>query len=81
MISEIGSALHGETLKLKRTLALRMILVAPVLAALLDLFVQVATVSRGRGDPAAGLWESHSRASLTIWALFLLPLLIRDARE
>jgi non-heme chloroperoxidase len=76
MISEIGSALHGETLKLKRTLALRMILVAPVLAALLDLFVQVATVSRGRGDLAAGLWESHSRASLTIWALFLLPLLI-----
>lgn len=76
MIPAIGRALHGEILKLKRTLALWMIFIAPTLVALLGLLVQTATVARGRGDVAATLWESHSRGSLTIWAVFLMPLLI-----
>ena len=76
MIIAIGRALHGETLKLKRTLALRMIFIAPILVALLALLVQSAALARGRGDLAATFWESHARNSLTVWAVFLLPLLI-----
>ena len=75
MIS-IWRALRAETLKLKRTLALRMILLAPTLVALLGLLAQSVAVSRDRGDLAATLWESHTRSSLTIWAVFLMPLLI-----
>ena len=76
MIPVVARALHGETLKLKRTLALRMIFIAPALMASLDLLVQSAAITRGRGDLAATLWESDLRGSLTIWALFLMPLLI-----
>jgi hypothetical protein len=37
VISPLGRALRGEALKLKRTLALRMVFIAPVLGALLGL--------------------------------------------
>jgi pimeloyl-ACP methyl ester carboxylesterase len=76
VIAPLGRALHGEVLKLKRTLALRMIFVAPVLAALLGVLVQSAVIAHGRGDLARSFWESHSRGCLTIWAVFLMPLLI-----
>jgi pimeloyl-ACP methyl ester carboxylesterase len=76
MIPAVARALHGEALKLKRTLALRMIFVAPALMALLGLLVQSAAIARGRGDLVATLWDSLARGCLTIWALFLMPLLI-----
>jgi len=75
-MTSIWHALCAEALKLKRTLALRLSLIAPVLAALLGLLVQSAAVSRGRGDLAGTFWESHSRSSLTVWAVFLMPLLV-----
>jgi pimeloyl-ACP methyl ester carboxylesterase len=76
MITALGRALHAETLKLKRTLALRLTVVAPALVALLGILVQSVSVIRGRGNPAASLWESLAWSSLTLWAVFLLPLLI-----
>ncbi len=76
MMQAIGRALQGETLKLRRTLALRMILVAPVLVALLSLSLQLAAIARGRGDLSATLWDSLARGGLTVWAVFLLPFLI-----
>ncbi len=76
MISPLGRALRGEALKLKRTLALRMVFIAPVLVALLGLLAQSAVIAHGRGDLARTFWESHARGCLTIWAVFLLPLLI-----
>jgi pimeloyl-ACP methyl ester carboxylesterase len=76
MITATMRALAGETLKLKRTLALWLIVVAPVLVALLGVLLQAIAVIRGRGNLAAVFWESHARESLTIWAVFLLPLVI-----
>jgi hypothetical protein len=76
ILAETGRAIHAEFLKLKRTLAFRMIFVAPMLVALLGLFVQFTQLSRGRGATANNLWESLSRESFAIWAIFLLPLLI-----
>jgi pimeloyl-ACP methyl ester carboxylesterase len=76
VIAPVNRALRGEILKLKRTLALRMIFIAPVLAAMLGLLVQSAVIAHGRGDLAQTLWESLARGCLTIWAVFLLPLLI-----
>lgn len=69
-------ALAAEVLKLKRTLALRMVLLAPALVALLSLLAQSAAILTGRSDLTATLWHSHSQSSLTMWAIFLLPLLI-----
>jgi pimeloyl-ACP methyl ester carboxylesterase len=69
-------ALAAEVLKLKRTLALRMVLLAPALVALLSLLAQSAAILTGRSDLTATLWHSHSQTSLTMWAIFLLPLLI-----
>ena len=77
MILSIGRAVHAETLKLKRTLAVRMVFVAPILVALLGLFVQSAQLVRGGGKAApAAMWASFSRESLAVWAIFLMPLLI-----
>jgi pimeloyl-ACP methyl ester carboxylesterase len=75
MIS-IWHALCAEALKLKRTLALRLSVIAPALAALLGLLVQAVAVSEGRGDLVGSFWESHTRSILTVWAVFLMPLLI-----
>ncbi|HQR34017.1 MAG TPA: ABC transporter permease [Blastocatellia bacterium] len=65
--------LHAELLKLKRTLAFRMIFVAPLLVAMLQFFV----VYRQRQfKPDFKLWEMVSNGSLSVWAIFMLPLLI-----
>jgi hypothetical protein len=68
-------ALQAEALKLKRTLAVRMVFVAPALLAALALFTQSARLSRA-GAKAGPLWESHVQQSLAIWAIFVLPLLV-----
>jgi ABC-2 type transport system permease protein len=66
-------ALHAETLKLKRTLAFRMIFVAPLLVAALQFFV---ILNQRRPAADFNLWGMISRASLSVWAVFMLPLLI-----
>jgi pimeloyl-ACP methyl ester carboxylesterase len=76
VIRAIGRALHSETLKLKRSFALVMLLIAPVLLALLATFAQWAAVSSGTGDLVATFWQSLSHNGFTIWSLFLLPLLV-----
>lgn len=65
--------LHAELLKLKRTLAFRVIFVAPLLVALLQFFVMWKSRQFG---PEFKLWETLPKATLTIWAIFMLPLLI-----
>jgi len=76
MKNAAGRALHAEVLKLKRTLALRLVFLAPVIVVLLGAFIQTAAVIGGRGDLAATFWQAHSQESLTMWAVFLMPLLI-----
>src|SRR5690349_16013582 len=66
-------ALHAELLKLKRTLAVRMIFVAPLLVALLQFFI---ALNQRRVPANFKLWEAVFRNGLTVWAIFMLPLLI-----
>ncbi len=75
-MNAVGRALHAEVLKLKRTLALRLVLLAPIIVALLAIFIQTAAVINGRGDLAGSLWQALSQESLTMWTVFLMPLLI-----
>jgi hypothetical protein len=66
-------ALHAEILKLKRTLAFRVIFVLPFLVATLQFFIALRT----KKIPADfDLWQTVTTSSLQIWAVFMLPLLI-----
>ena len=66
-------ALHAELLKLKRTLAFRVIFVLPFFIALLQFFV----IWRTKKFPADfKLWQTHATNSFQIWAIFMMPLLI-----
>jgi hypothetical protein len=66
-------ALHAELLKLKRTLAFRVIFVMPLFVALLQFFV----IWRTEKLPSDfNLWQTHATNSLQIWAVFMMPLLI-----
>ena len=65
-------ALHAELLKLKRTLAFRVIFVLPFLVAILQFFV----IWRTKKFPANfDLWQAHPTNSFQIWAIFMMPLL------
>src|ERR1044072_9017504 len=66
-------ALHAELLKLKRTIAFRVIFVMPCFVALLEFFVLWKT----KKLPADfSFWRAHPTNSLQIWAVFMMPLLI-----
>jgi hypothetical protein len=66
-------ALFAELLKLKRTLAFRMIFVLPFLVALLEFFIVWRT---RKFAPGFDLWDTLPKNSLQIWAVFMMPLLI-----
>ena len=66
-------ALHAELLKLKRTLAFRVIFVLPFFVAILQFFVIWRTKKFAAGF---NLWETHPTNSFQIWAIFMMPLLI-----
>lgn len=66
-------ALHAELLKLKRTLAFRVIFVLPFLVATLQFFVAWRTE---KFAPGFQLWEQLPSTSLQIWGVFMMPLLI-----
>ena len=66
-------ALQAEVLKLKRTIAFRVIFVMPFFVALLQFFV----IWKTKKLPADfNLWQTHATNSLQIWAVFMMPLLI-----
>ncbi|MBZ0289507.1 MAG: ABC transporter permease [Anaerolineae bacterium] len=66
-------ALNAEYLKLNRTLALAMIVVAPGTVALLALMVMLRSVSL---NPDIEIWDSMIRNAVTLWGLLTLPLFI-----
>lgn len=66
-------ALHAELLKLKRTLAFRVIFLLPFLVATLQFFIAWRTK---KFAPGFNLWESLPTSSFQVWAVFMLPLLI-----
>jgi len=65
--------LRAEMLKLKRTLAFRMVFVAPLLVATLQFFI---IWNQKRFGASFNLWETLPKGMLAVWAVFMLPLLI-----
>ncbi|MEP7343558.1 MAG: ABC transporter permease [Acidobacteriota bacterium] len=66
-------ALHAELLKLKRTLAIRMVFVTPLLVATLLFFILWEKRNVG---PDFDMWDTLAKISLSSWAVFMMPLLI-----
>lgn len=70
--------LSTEGLKLRRTIALRMVFIAPIAVALLTLFMasQAPFSTLRRGAAAPDVWRALIRVNLQFWALLMLPLFV-----
>jgi lantibiotic transport system permease protein len=69
--------LHAETLKMKRTIALKMVLLAPATVVLLVLFVaSQAPFSTLHRSGISNEWIGLERLALLLWALLMMPLYI-----
>lgn len=67
--------LSAEWLKLRRTLALGMVLIAPLAVLLLTLFMaSQAPFSTLRRNPMGDAWGALVRVNLQFWGLLMLPL-------
>lgn len=66
-------ALHAEALKAKRTLFLAAILLAPLLVILLQMAISWRQMHHG---PPVRIWDAMAVTALSVWAVFLLPLLV-----
>lgn len=65
----------AEWLKLRRTIALKMVVIAPAAVTLLTLFIiSQAPFSTLRRSPSADGWGPLVRINLQFWALLMLPL-------
>lgn len=72
-MSELARAMSAESLKVKRTLALRLAVIAPLFIVMLQLGVYLARgedVERAASNPVVGF----SRQIVTLWTLLFLPL-------
>jgi hypothetical protein len=69
-MSELARAVSAEFFKLRRTLALRLAVAAPLFIVLLQFGVYLGRGEEmGRGDPVAGF----ARGIVTLWTLIFLP--------
>jgi ABC-2 type transport system permease protein len=70
-------ALFAEILKLKRTIALKMVVLAPLAVVLLTGFMaSQAPVSTLHARATTDLWMALARINLQFWGLLMLPLYI-----
>lgn len=71
-------ALSAETLKLRRTMAWKLVWIAPLAVVLLTLFMasQAPFTTLRRGSAIAEPWKALLRVNLQFWGLLMLPLFV-----
>lgn len=71
-------ALSAEALKMKRTIALKMVVLAPMAVVLLTLFMvsQAPFSTLHSGKAAVDRWRALSRVNFQFWGLLMLPMYI-----
>lgn len=75
-LKSFAGALSAETLKLRRTLALRMCLVTPaVVVALIVLQLALTEAKVDKGDPTE-TWRAFAGAAFALWAFLMMPLFV-----
>src|SRR4051812_8426624 len=74
----LSRAIYAETLKMKRTLALKIVVLAPVGVVVLTLFVasQAPYSTLRVGSRAIDPWRALSRLNFQFWGLLMLPMYI-----
>ena len=73
----LGRVLYAESLKMKRTVALKMVVLAPAAVALLVLFMAAnAPFSTIRRGGTLGAWAGLTQLTLLFWAALMMPLYI-----
>ena len=76
-LRSLAGALSAETLKLRRTLALRMCLITPaVVVVLCVLQLGLTEVPVGRENDPASAWRAFAGASFALWAFLMMPLFV-----
>jgi len=74
-VHDLWVALAAETLKTRRTLAVRLAFIAPVLIVLLQFVIYWKNGARAaRGDRS--MWVSLMQNSLLLWDLLMIPLFV-----
>lgn len=73
---DILRALHAERLKLRRTLALWLAPLAPLVIATLQLAIVLERESYYRQHPVADAWLQYGGQTVFLWAVFMLPLFV-----
>jgi len=68
-------AIRAETAKTRRTLALSLTFIAPVVVAGLQ-FCLLLQYQPGPTEPSGGEWESTISSVMMLWALLMLPLFV-----
>ena len=69
--------LHAEMLKLKRTIALKMVVIAPAAVVLLTFWMAVvAPFSTINRNGVSGQWTALERGNLRFWGFLMMPLYI-----
>jgi len=69
--------LHAEVLKMKRMIALKMVVLSPAVVVLLVLFmVSQAPFSMVHPGSVRNEWMGLARRSLWVWAFLMMPLFI-----
>jgi hypothetical protein len=71
----LGRVLIAESLKIKRTLALAMVVLAPAFVVILQFLVTYSTADR-IAETGRDYWPMLVQNSVMMWALLLLPLFI-----
>ncbi len=69
-------ALHAEMLKMKRTIALKMVVLAPAIGVLVVLFVASQSPFTVLHRDSNNEWTELTRTNLRFWAMLMLPLYI-----
>jgi lantibiotic transport system permease protein len=70
-------ALYAETLKIKRTMALKAVVLAPVAVLLLTLFMaSQAPFSTLRRGASSDDWRALARVNFQFWGLLMMPMYI-----
>lgn len=75
-LAALGRALHAEVLKLRGTLALWMLLIAPALVVGLLVLQLCFVEARSQPLPAAEAWRRFGQSCLMLWSVLMLPLFV-----
>ncbi|MGJ5814612.1 ABC transporter permease [Paludibaculum fermentans] len=73
----LNRVLRAETLKMKRTIALKMVVLAPLAVVLLTIFMaSQAPFSTLRRNAASDDWKALARVNFQFWGLLMMPLFV-----